>query len=407
MIKDYLNIAVKSITRRKMRSWLTLLGIFIGIAAVVALISLGQGMKQSITGELEKIGGDKIFIQPKTILGSMGEGTTDNPLTTKDMEFVENLAGVDSVAMYVMTSAKVTYQDVVRYYVVLGVSTEPDRLKLLNEFFAYNPIEGRVLESGDKYSLVAGYHHGFKGLYDGKNVNVNSKILLNEQKFNIVGIYEPVGSPSDDQLLQIPENTFRELFDIPERVDTIVIKVSQEKDLNKVADEVERSLARYRGVKEGKEDFSVQTPQDIMESFDTILNVVQAVLIGIALISLFVGSIGIMNTMYTSVLERNKDIGVMKAIGAKNRDIFTLFFIESGMLGIAGGIIGVVIGVGLAKSVEIISTQALGKSFLQAYFSTELIVGVMLFSFIVGAAAGTLPALQASKLQPVETLREE
>ena len=157
----------------------------------------------------------------------------------------------------------------------------------------------------------------------------------------------------------------------------------------------------------GKEDFVVDTPEDLLESFDTVLNVVQAVFIGIALVSLFVGSVGIANTMYTSVLERHKEIGIMKAIGAKNSNIFLLFLIESGLLGLVGGTIGVICGIILAKSVEIISTAVLGKSFLVAYISWPLIIGSLLFAFILGSTVGSLPARSASKLPAVETLRDE
>ncbi|MFH1823570.1 MAG: FtsX-like permease family protein, partial [archaeon] len=138
-----------------------------------------------------------------------------------------------------------------------------------------------------------------------------------------------------------------------------------------------------------------------------IFGIVQAVFIGIAAISLVVGGIGIMNTMYTAVLERTREIGIMKAVGARNRNILTLFLIESGILGLVGGAIGVLIGIGLSTGVAFVAAQALGTTFLRAVFPWYLIVGALAFSFGIGSLSGILPAIQASRLKPVDALRYE
>ena len=164
-------------------------------------------------------------------------------------------------------------------------------------------------------------------------------------------------------------------------------------------------MRRDRGQKEGEEDFSVQTTEQLMESYSSILDIVQYVLVGIAAISLLVGGVGITNTMYTAVLQRRKEIGIMKAIGAKNSDILILFLLESGFLGLAGGIIGIIIGVSMSKGVEIISQEYMGQMALQVTFPFSLIFGAMAFSYIVGSLAGILPAMQAAKMHPVDALR--
>ncbi|MEK6820731.1 MAG: FtsX-like permease family protein, partial [Nanoarchaeota archaeon] len=164
---------------------------------------------------------------------------------------------------------------------------------------------------------------------------------------------------------------------------------------------------KERGEKEGQETFSVQTSSQLLESFNSIFAVVQAVFVGIAAISLIVGGIGIMNTMYTAVLERTKEIGTMKAVGAKNSDILLIFLFESGLLGLVGGAIGIGLGIGIGKAVEIIAQQQLGTPFLRASFSLTLILGALLFSFVVGSVSGVLPALQASRLKPADALRYE
>jgi len=166
-------------------------------------------------------------------------------------------------------------------------------------------------------------------------------------------------------------------------------------------------LRRSRGLKEGNEDFEVSTTEELMKAFNTLLNIVQGVLVGIALISLVVGGIGIMNTMYTAVLERTKEIGILKAVGAQNRDILSLFLVESGILGLAGGAIGVLLGMGFSKLVELVATMALQTKLLQAYFPWYLTLGSLAFSFLVGTVSGILPAYQASRQKPVDALRYE
>ncbi len=151
----------------------------------------------------------------------------------------------------------------------------------------------------------------------------------------------------------------------------------------------------------------VQTFEQVMKSFQTIFGMVQAVVIGIVAISLLVGGIGITNTMYTSVLERTRDIGIMKAVGARNSDILKLFMIESGMLGLVGGAVGIMIGVGLSKAVEITISKLYNFVYLKASFPWYLILGALAFSFLVGSISGVMPARQAAKMKPVDALRYE
>ena len=199
----------------------------------------------------------------------------------------------------------------------------------------------------------------------------------------------------------------RGLLDIPDEESYIMIKTAAGFKPEDVAERIKRELRQARGEKEGEETFRVQTAEQILESFQSIFGIVQAVLVGIASISLLVGGIGIMNTMYTSVLERTKEIGAMKAIGAKNSQILILFLFESGLLGLIGGAIGVGIGIGLAKSAEFITSNFLGTNLLQASLNPLIIFGALTFSFIVGSLSGILPAMQASLLKPADALRYE
>ncbi len=240
-----------------------------------------------------------------------------------------------------------------------------------------------------------------------KGVDVGDKIKINDQKFRVVGIYKPFGNPDDDSSVGIPLETARELFDEPDELFVIMARTKDGFNTADVAEDIKEKLRRDRGLKEGEEDFTVQTYEQLREGAGVVLDIVHLFLIGIASISLMVGGVGIMNTMYTSVLERTREIGVMKAIGARNSDIMMIFLIESGIMGMVGGAIGVVIGIALSKIVEYVAEQELGMVLLKANVSIELILGALTFSFLVGCISGILPARQASKLNPVDALRYE
>ena len=163
----------------------------------------------------------------------------------------------------------------------------------------------------------------------------------------------------------------------------------------------------FRHVNDKTIDFTILTPEELLNSFGAILTIITAFLISVAGISLIVGAIGIANTMYTSVLERTKEIGVMKAIGARNSDILLIFVIEAGLIGAVGGLIGVLIGIGFSKSVEYIAVHQLGTNLLKAALPWYLIFGCIFFSFLIGAVSGILPARQASRIKVVDAIRYE
>jgi len=207
-----------------------------------------------------------------------------------------------------------------------------------------------------------------------------------------------------DNSVRIPLDVAREIYNSPEEISGIFVLTSEGEKPSVVADRLTRSLRRFRNLDEGEEDFSVSTAEQTIAQLNTILSIVTIFLSGIAAISLIVGGIGIMNTMYTTVLERTREIGIMKAIGARNNSILLLFLIESGILGLAGGIVGIGLGFVISKIGELIAIQ-MGASFFRSSFSVFLIVGSLVFSFLIGMISGALPARQAAMLQPVEAFR--
>jgi len=403
-MKNFFLLAFNNLKRRKVRSWLTMIGIFIGIAAVVALISLGQGLQNYITGEFEKLGTDKIIIQQNVFAPPGSVTSKELLLTDKDLKTVENVRGVEWVIGMLVKIEQIEYKKEKTTGYLFGI--DPEDTDFLKEVQNLEIQEGRQLKTGDKFKAVIGYNHAYSDIWDNP-LKIGNGVIIGGQEFKVIGIYEKIGNPADDSAITIPKEELREITNSGEEESQILAKTMSGFEPSKVAEEIKRKLRSERDEKEGDETFRVQTSEQLLETFSSIFAVVQAVLVGIAAISLLVGGIGIMNTMYTSVLERTREIGTMKAIGAKNSDILSLFLIESGLLGLVGGAIGIAIGVGIAKATEYFAGQALGTNFLQAAFPWYLIIGALAFSFIIGSLSGLLPAMQASRLNPADALRYE
>ena len=410
MIKDYVKVGIGNLFHRKMRSWLTMIGIFIGIASVVALISLGQGMKEAIGNVFLNIGSDKLAVMAKSGMqfsGPPGSSAASN-LTTHDVDVIKRVNGVDEVGARLIKPAKLEFNKEVKFYFAASMPDDEEGRKLITEFNRYETEEGRLLKKGDSFKTFIGNSVANKGVFKKKKVELGNKIKINDVEFEVVGILKKTGNPQQDRVVIVPEDTLREVLKIDKKkVDVIAVKVQKGIDVNKAADEIEKAMRRDRNLDIGKEDFQVQTPQQILSVLDDVLTIVEIVLIGIAAISLLVGGIGIANTMYTAVIERTKEIGIMKSVGAQNKDILLIFVIESGLLGFVGGAIGIAIGIGLSKIVEYLAFQLLGTSLIKAFFPWYLIAGSLLFSFLVGTLSGFFPARQAASLKPVDALRYE
>jgi putative ABC transport system permease protein len=402
MIEDYLGMAIGTFTHRPTRSWLTILGVFIGIAAVVGLTSLGQGLQDTVNKQFEQLGTDVVMVMPGT--GSYGAlagvVSGSSRLTDHDINIIERTKGVEKAVGFMTTLAKVKDGDKLEYTFVIGYP--PDKITL-SEFGTASVEKGRELKSGDKYKVIVGYLIG-KGEFFDKPVKVGDTIYVSDVKFEVVGIASRIGNRGDDTQVYLPMDTANEIYKEPgyAMIYTFTKKGFEPSD---VADAIKDKMRRDRNLKKGAEDFTVSTTAQLMEVVGNVITVVQMIVIGIAAISLAVGGIGIMNTMYTSVLERTREIGIMKAIGAKNTDVMVIFLLESGILGLVGGIIGVSIGVGLGKIIEAVAQQS--SMPFAASFSPLLIFGSLFFSFIIGALSGTLPALRAAQLKPIEALRYE
>ncbi|MEM4637529.1 MAG: ABC transporter permease [Candidatus Woesearchaeota archaeon] len=405
MFRDFLSLGIENLTHRKLRSWLTIIGIVIGIAAVVSLISLGRGLQYTVDQQFSKIGADKITITPKSSMqGTSIGGTPGIKLTTKDLEVVKKSTGVEEAIGPLQKIAKTEFNGKVKYQLVRGMPVDESRI-VYESSGIYDVEYGRPLKAGDKNKIVVGPEFAKKSNF-GREIVVGDRIKINDKQFTVVGIIKKGSNPGVSRIIMMTIDDARELFDEKEEVSMIMVKIYNAEELDKVVENIKKDLRRERNLKEGKEDFNVESTKKFVESFLRIFNVISTLLIGLASISLLVGAIGIANTMYTAVLERNREIGIMKSIGAKNSDIVTIFLIESALIGFVGGLIGMVLGVGISIFTERLIGQFLGEGFFKVFLPWWLLVGSILFAMIIGIISGIYPAKQAAKLNPVDALRK-
>ncbi len=402
---DYVKLGLKNLRQRQLRSWLTMIGIFIGIATVVSLISLGAGLKDAVAAQFSSLGTDRLVIQAKGGgFGPPGQGAAVT-LTEKDRRVVERSQYVEVAAGRLLKGVIVEFNDKRTSQFLVSLPAEPDQRELILSLQNVRAETGRIPRAGDGYRVALGAEFQNPDTF-GRAVSVGDTLRISGQKVEVIGLLTKRGNVQIDGAILMDEDAMRQLVNSPEEYSVMSAQVTDEKDIELAKAAIEKNLRTSRRVKEGREDFTVQTPGSLLDSLNAVIGGVTGVLVGIAFISLIVGGIGIMNTMYTAILERTREIGVMKAVGARNSDILSIFMFESGMLGLLGGIIGVILGIALSQLVVLAGAQVLGPGILQSNVSVSLILGALAFSFFVGLLAGALPAYEAAKLPPVEAFRQ-
>ena len=394
MIDKFL-LAFRDIRERKARSILTVLGIAVGIAAIVSLMSVGYGMEHAITGELTEMA-DMISVMPGELRG--GSYVEKGSFTDRDVSDLQRIGGIKDISTMTYDAAEVEYRNKRVPIFVLGGDT-----KELESFYV-EPVglkEGRWLRENDYKGCVIGDRVA-NDFFD-EVIHVNDKLVINDEKFVVVGVFE-----KGDMLYanDVDSNIFLTLRAAKEVLQTdeikyIIVRVYEIDEAERIAEEIEERINDNHGL----DDFAnAMTMGSMIELMGDIFMIIQGVLIGIAAIALVVASIGIMNTMLMSVMERTHEIGVMKAIGAKSRDVLSLFLLESSMVSLVGGVIGCVVGVIIAKVLSFLGSAASGLE-IAAIVKPEVILGGIAVALIVGVLSGFYPARKASKMSPVEAVR--
>ncbi len=391
---EYLRLSAKNLSQRKARTALTLLGVIIGITAVVSMISIGEGMRESLKKQLEELGSDKIFVVPR-----FSYGTTASDLTDEDAKAIEKLFGVAFVSPLYSLTTGVEFRGEEKAVLVYGLDPEKAE-RTFGDAGGYSLLRGRWLAKGDRRKVVVGY-----GIYDdtfSRKVDVGDTIRIGKKSFQVVGVFQKTGDRAKDYTIYTSLDELRSIAHADKKLNMIVVRASPGSDVEDVRLRIEALIEKRKG---SSENYFVATQKEIFEKAGEVYRVIQVVFGGLAAVSLIVGALGIANTMIMNVTERTKEIGIMKAIGASDRQVLQVFLADSLLIGFVGGLAGIALGYGISLAINRAADVYLGEGLLRTSVSPELAVLALAFSVVLGVVAGAYPAYRAAKQNPVEALR--
>lgn len=403
MLREYFKIAIRNLRTRSLRSWLTILGVVIGVFLIMSLLSLSEGLKETVLKQLRAIGKDIVMIIPGDLSDIMTTLIGSIELTKDDLDAIKKTKGVEAVIPWVYKGEIMKYQGESKTIILFGIDLKNSQ-KIYEEDLGFDLSEGRWPTPGKRELLVGKIipENVFPGL------EIGTKATIKGRQFEIVGILKSFGNRQDDSMIGFDMDIFRSITGKKEGSAHAMAKIGSGFSPEIVAKDIKENLFETRKRKRGEEEasFSVLTNEAMTEMVSDVMGVIQLAVFAFASIAIIVGGIGIMNTMYTSVKERTKEIGILKAVGARRSTINIIFFIESGVIGMIGGIGGMILGLGLAKLIEFFA-QFHPVLYISASITPGLVVFGLVFSFLVGCISGFLPARQAAKLKPVDALRYE
>ncbi len=399
--EENVKYSLKNLIQKPSRSILTIVSILFGITTIFIFISFGMGLYNYINQFAAESSADKVTIMPKGV-GAPGMDDTF-ALTEDDIRAIEQTSGVHKVSAIYVKVAEIKQRETVKYAFLMGMDLEE---KMLFEMSNIGIYKGSWLKTGEDRKVLLGYNYMIKDRIFSRGFDVNDKIEIQGEDFRVAGFFESIGNPQDDSQMYITEAAMKDLYGDSLKGYNMAIAQVDADNLDSIVNRIERSLRASRNVEKGKEDFFVQSWQDMMETYSNVLNGAIGFIMLIAFISVVVSAINTTNTMITSVLERTREIGVMKAVGAENKEIFKIFLLESAVLGGIAGIIGVGLGWLLTKLASI-SLKSAGWGFLTPYYSLSLFLALIAFAALTGAISGAVPAYRASKINPVQALRYE
>ena len=401
---EALRAALSSLSAHRLRSFLTTLGILIGTASVIAVVSLVQGFSDSIRSQFADIGGSTLSVEAENDNDNFRTGKI-NTLTARDVDALRHrVAGIDQVAPTLGVAAgQASWR---------GRSSQPQVIGTTSEFQqvrARYPQVGRFLTRADDEGRRRVAVIGSK-VRDDLHMPANpvgQYIKLGGDWFKVVGMMEPKGEVfgfSQDNYVVIPFDVARAMTgNAIEPMIGVSFTVQRIDEVDAVQERARRALRASRGLKPGVEDdFQIQAANSIKEQLEKITGMATAVLGGIVGISLLVGGIGIMNIMLVSVTERTREIGILKALGATRRDIMVQFLLEAALLALLGGVVGIVLGYAAGAGIA-----ALIPNFPPASVPLWVVLVAAGFSAMVGVVFGLMPASKAAGLDPIEALRYE
>jgi len=399
--------AFESLSANKLRAGLTILGIVIGVAAVIAMVSIGRGAQATITDSINGIGTNLIFV----FRGGSEDVRNPKPITLSDAEAIADpnqAPSVVAVAPTIQDSGKVTFGRESTSTSITGVTPEYETVR------KYTITEGEFINQEHmlgQASVVLLGSEVADNLFGRQEGLVGETVRIEGQPFRVIGVLGSKGGSSfsnADNLVMVPLSTAQVRLihrAVKDRVDILLVEAASPEAVPAASEEVAQILRTRHRTAIGADDFTILTQQDFLTTASTITNVLTIFLGGVAAISLLVGGIGIMNIMLVSVTERTREIGLRKAVGAHKLDILIQFLAESSVLSLVGGIIGIILGYAIAFVVGQIA--AANNAQISPSFSLDIILIATLFSTAVGLFFGLYPANRAANLEPVEALRYE
>ncbi|WP_423223247.1 ABC transporter permease [Candidatus Amarolinea aalborgensis] len=403
-----LRVAVTALTVHKMRSILTMLGVVIGVAAVIALVAVGQGAQAQIVSQFQSLGSNLLTVTAGTNFGFSRNGLQQNtrPLTDKDVEAIRALAtSVNLIAPDYSTNATVVYQGKTTNTSVSGVTADYAAVR------NWSVERGRFISADDNTNLAMVVILGqtvVENLFGSTLVNpVGEVVRINRQPYEVVGVLKTKGQSgfnNQDNTVFMPLRTAQIKLGGAgtTQVRSISLQVRSAAEMDLAQAEVTAILRTLHGLQTGAEnDFTVQNQADILSTVAQTTGTFTTLLGSIAAISLLVGGIGIMNIMLVSVTERTREVGLRKAVGAKRSDILVQFLAEAVVLSITGGAVGVLLGVGGAQLIS----PLLGNT--RALVTPQSIILALAVSLAIGIFFGLYPANRAARLNPIDALRYE
>jgi len=403
--------AFEALRANKSRSVLTILGIVIGITAIILIMAIGQGGQDLILNQVEGMGSQTISIQP----GREPKGISDmaslfsDSLKEKDYEALKKKSNVPSVIEVmpeVIAVVTFSYEGETKQTSVIGAS------EILAEILDIYPSEGSFFTDEDINSRASVVVIGSEIKEDlfGLSQAIGQKIRIKNRDFRVVGVFPQKGQVSMfnmDEMAVIPHTTAQKYITGTNYYNEIILKVASESVVSQAIKEIEATMRESHNITDPeKDDFHVHTQADIIESVSIVTDVLTALLLSVAAISLIVGGIGIMNIMLVSVTERTREIGLRKAVGATQRDILVQFLLESVLLTAIGGVIGILAGAVFAFLISLILSKLLNLSWAFNFPLSAAMAGLVV-SALVGLIFGIYPAKRAAAKSPIEALRYE
>ncbi len=402
MSSEYFKIALRNMRSRSLRSSLSILGIVIGVFLVVSLISVARGVADEVDDLMSMVGADLIIVLPVQDFGVTGMFTWGG-FREHELDAIRRAEGLDKALEMTMRSYRVRHYTDEEIAILWGIDYV-EGIPYLEEMMGLEIAQGRLPRPGMSELAVGSLvpREFFPDMRAGDEVTIGGR------RFTVAGVLRSLGHRENDLSIMMDIDEYRS---VTGDRDTQVVfgGVKEGYDPKTVGENIERELGEAGRRARGEEEpvFSVITAETYAEVAGGIMFLLQFATLAFAGIAVVVGAIGIMNSMFTAVRERTKEIGVLKAVGARKRDIISVFLIESGIIGFVGGVIGLVLGIGAAKAAEYIITEAQPMLYVEAHISFTLIFLSLFFSFLVGAVAGYLPARQAAMKNPVDALSYE